>query len=233
MTGLPMEMAKAACKATVSTLEGDDLDRDHRLRFVADALREDAAGALPRAHPERHPAHPARRRHRDLRRARHGVPGHLGGSGAEEARHPADRRPRTDTGAEGHRAGDDRRSDHADHGRPGRRHGCRAPAIARRPRRRPLSPRARPEQLAQDLHAGDRADRAPGRGRGVVPGAAGGQCGFLEGHRDQSGAAAPRLRGDADEAAARDLDPRERSRRADPGALARRASAGRWPGPAT
>ena len=25
MTGLPMEMAKAACKATLSTLQGDDL----------------------------------------------------------------------------------------------------------------------------------------------------------------------------------------------------------------
>ncbi len=52
MTGLPMEMAKAACRATVETLQGDDLIEGHRLRFDAGALREDAASALPRTYPK-------------------------------------------------------------------------------------------------------------------------------------------------------------------------------------
>ena len=66
MTGLPLEMAKQAAKATADTLARRRSARGHRVRLAADAHRADDAGQAPRAHPERHRAHPGGRRHRDL-----------------------------------------------------------------------------------------------------------------------------------------------------------------------
>ena len=85
MTGLPLEMAKQAAKATADTLAGRRPARGHRVRLAADAHRAHDARQAPRAHPERHRAHPGRRRHGDLPGARRRVPGPLDDARAQES----------------------------------------------------------------------------------------------------------------------------------------------------
>ena len=122
MTGLPLEMAKPAAKATADTLAADDLleviafdsqptrivqmtPAKHRARIQSDIARIQAGGGTE-----------------IFSRARRRLPGRCRSRGRkQEARHPAHRRPGA---AERHprpRAGDGRRGDHGDHRRPRRR----------------------------------------------------------------------------------------------------------------
>ncbi len=134
MTGLPLEMAKQAARATADTLAGGRSARGHRVRFAADAHRAHDAGQAPRPHPERHRAYPGGRRHGDLSGARRGLPGAVDDARTQEARHSAHRRAGA---AERHPrpgAGDGRRGHDRLDRRPGRR--CRRELAAGDLRRR-------------------------------------------------------------------------------------------------
>ncbi len=110
MTGLPMEMAKSACIATLGTLQGDDLIEvvafdSSPTRYVKlqpsryrSRIQNDVARIQPGGGTD------------DLLRARHGLPGSLGGPGAEEARRAPHRRPGSDAGPPRSGAGHARRS---------------------------------------------------------------------------------------------------------------------------
>ena len=93
MTGLPLEMAKAAAKATVDTLSSDDL------------IEVIAFDSAPTRYVKMQPARNRSRIENDIARIQPGggteifpaldaaLPGHHGRPGAQEARHPAHRRP--------------------------------------------------------------------------------------------------------------------------------------------
>ena len=98
-----------------------------------------------------------------FRRARHGVSGHVGRPGAQEARDPADRRPRAHQGMKDLVQAMMAECDHGDHGRPGRRR--RSELFARSPTSAAAAFTTCPTRTAcRGSSRGDRVDRAPGRG---------------------------------------------------------------------
>ena len=171
MTGLPLEMAKAAAKATVGILSPDDMVEviafdTVPVRFVK------MQPARNRSHISAEIAGSRRVEAPRSFRARRRLSRHDGHPGPEEARHFADRRPGADGRHPGVGVRDDPRVDHGHDRRSRRRRGRAVLEDDRGCGRGRFHAVQDPNNLPTHLHQRDRDDRPRGRGRGVVSGPA-------------------------------------------------------------